>query len=303
MPCFECNKSDTVAHMTMLLLALFASLGLLLLIAGVRLIGLIAALTGGVLGWCLGGVVHDTVVPEWSPALCAATASVAFAAIAALFVRPAVAIGFGVAGTLIGLLFGGLLVERGIAPTAQIPLVPATGVLDNEATPAASVRSARSGLTAAIVTILGESRIASTPPRSETSTDSHATATTSATTDTLSRLAGLGSRTTALIKSRWALVPQATQTFLFATTACGAIMGFALGILFSRWALAGAAATLGSLLLLGCGMPLLEMIVPSFRCPESPAAWLFIGGATTLAGWAFQMRRVQSAKQSSSTNR
>lgn len=270
--------------MTTLILALFAALGFFLLIAGVRLIGLIAAFTGGVLGWCLGGFFHDAMVPQWSPALCAATASVACAATAALFVRPAVAIGFGAAGTIIGLLFGGLLVERGIAPTAPLTAPVTSGDTVNpalhETTPAASVRAARSGLTDSIITILGEVR-----PQGDTM-------------GSLSHLAGAGGRIGTQVKSRWELVPPATQTFLFATTAGGAIMGFGLGILFSRWALAGAASTLGSLLLLGCGMPLIETILPSFRSPESPAAWFFLGGATTLAGWAFQMRRVQAQQES-----
>ena len=264
--------------MSTLILALFAALGFFLLIAGVRLIGLIAAFTGGVLGWCLGGFIHDAIIPEWSPALCAATAAVACAALAALFVRPAVAVGFGFAGTIIGLLFGGLLVERGIAPTAPVTSTSSAST-SHEATPAASVRAARSGFTDSVISILGETRAQG---------DS---------TENFARLAGAGGRIAALVKSRWELVPSATQTFLFAVTAGGAIMGLGLGIFFGRWALAGAASTLGSLLLLGCGMPLIETIVPSFRCPESPAAWLFLGGATTLAGWAFQMRRVQTKQE------
>ena len=271
--------------MSTLILALFAALGFFLLIAGVQLVGLIAAFTGGVLGWCLGGFIHDSIVPEWSPAICAATASVGCAALAALFVRPAVAVGFAAAGTIIGLLFAGLLVERGIAPTAPLPSAKSSTNATQEVTPSASVRAARSGLTDSILSIVGESRHQSAGED---------------TNGSIARLAGAGGRIAAQIKSRWDLVPPATQTFLFAVTAGGAVMGFGLGIFFARWALAGAAATLGSLLFLGCGMPLMETIVPSFHCPDSPTAWIFLGGATTLAGWAFQMRRVQAQKEAPS---
>ncbi|MSR68880.1 MAG: hypothetical protein EXS17_00820 [Phycisphaerales bacterium] len=266
--------------MTTLVLTLFTTLGFFLIIAGFRLLGLVAAFTGGVLGWCLGGFLHDSLVTEWPPTLCAATASVIGAAIAALFVRPAVALGFGVAGTIIGLLLGGVLVERGIAPTA--PLATSTPALkiDREPLPAASVRAARSGLAQSILTILDDAI-----PTAEPSAR-------------LTTLAGAGSRIATLVKSRWKLVPQATQTFLTAMTGGGAIVGLGIGLLFSRWALAGASSALGSLLLLGCGMPVLESLVPSFRCPESASAWLFLGAATTLAGWAFQMRRVQERTES-----
>gem|GEM_PF-721575 len=274
------SSTDTVSTMSLLILSLFTLLGFFLLIAGVRLIALIAAFTGGVIGWCLGGYVHDTLIPEWSAALCAATASVAFAALAALFIRPAVAVGFGIAGTIAGLLFGGLLVERAIAPTAPLPTTSTSAqIASTENQPAASVRAARSGLTESIVSILGET---------------HANADKS---DKLTLLAGAGSRVLSQLKDRWSLVPGPTQTFLLAVTAAGAAMGLGLGVLFSRWALAGASAALGSLLFLGCGMPLAETIFANFRCPNSPAAWLFLGGATTLAGWAFQMRRVQTRKE------
>lgn len=266
--------------MTTLVLSLFSTLGFFLIVAGVHLLGLVAAFTGGVLGWCLGGFLHDSLVPEWSPTLCAATACVIGAALAALFIRPAVALGFGVAGTLIGLLLGAVLVERGIAPTA--PLETATPALttEREPPPAASLRAARSGLAQSILAIVDDALPTAEP------------------TAQIARLAGAGTRIATLVKSRWSIVPQATQTFLLAMTAGGAIIGLGIGVLFSRWALAGASSALGSLLLLGCGMPVLESLVPQFRCPESAAAWLFLGAATTLAGWAFQMRRVQARKES-----
>lgn len=261
--------------MTTLVLSLFAALGFFLIIAGIRLLGLVAAFTGGVLGWCLGGFLHDSLVPAWSPTLCAATACVIGAATAALFIRPGVAIGFGVVGTIIGLLLGGMLVERGITPTA--PLLRETTALmsDREAPPAASVRAARSGLAQAILTIVDDARPTAEP------------------TARFTQLAGAGSRIATLVKSRWRLVPEATQTFLTAMTAGGAIIGLGIGLLFARWALAGASSALGSLLFLGCGMPLLESLVAGFRCPDSAAAWVFLGAATTLSGWAFQMRRIQ----------
>ncbi len=267
--------------MTMIVLALLTGLGFLLLIAGVRLLALVAAFTGGALGWCLGGIVHDNVVPEWSPAICAATASVCCAALAALFVKPAVSVGFAVAGTIIGLLFGGLLIERGIAPTAPLSTTPSVTV--GESSPAASVRAARSGLTEAVTVILGEVRDSPTGVgRAE-------------------QFAGAGGRIVALARTRWAIVPAATRTFLLATTAAGGVMGLVLGLFFSRWATAGAASMLGSILFLGCGLPLTETLIPSVRCPESPAAWLLLGAATTLSGWAFQMRRSEAKKVESSS--
>ncbi len=266
--------------MTTLVLSLLTLLGFFLITAGVRLLGLVAAFTGGTLGWCLGGFMHDSFVPEWSAALCAASCAVIGAATAALFIRPAVALGFGVVGTILGLLLGGVLVERGIAPTAPLPVASAVSDRASEAPPAASVRAARSGLAQAVLTIIDDAR-------DDGASDAR-----------LTRLAGAGGRIGTLIQTRWNLVPQATQTFLVAMTAGSAIIGLGVGLCFARWAIAGASSALGSLLLLGCGLPLLESLVPAFRCPESVAAWLCLGAATTLSGWAFQMRRVQQRSES-----
>lgn len=267
--------------MTTLVLSLFTTLGFFLIVAGVRLMGLVAAFTGGVIGWCLGGFLHDSLVPEWSPTLCAATACVMGAALAALFIRPAVALGFGVTGTIIGLLLGAVLVERGIAPTAPIATETQVLMSDREPPPAASLRAARSGLAQSILAIVDDAIPTAQP------------------TARLTRLAGAGTRIATLVKSRWSLVPAATRTFLMAMVGGGAVVGLGLGLLFSRWALAGASSALGSLLLLGCGMSVLESLVPQFRSPESVAAWLFLGAATTVAGWAFQMRRVQARDEPS----
>ncbi|MSQ90123.1 MAG: hypothetical protein EXS01_01845 [Phycisphaerales bacterium] len=270
--------------MTTLILALLAALGLCLVIAGVRLTGLVAAFCGGTLGWCLGGLIHANLIPEWSPAICATAASVACAALAALFVRPAVAVGFAVAGSIIGALVGGLLVERGIAPTAAPIDATETQIAPRDgANPAESVRAARSGLSVSMAAILGETK------------------TGGSTAETLAGLAGTGSRIAELAKSRWALLPQPTQSFLAATTGAGAAIGLGLGALFARWALAGASSALGALLLLGCGVPLAESFFPSAPVPKAMAAWILLGAAITLAGWAFQMRRMQVKAESPST--
>lgn len=258
-----------------LVLILLCALGFLLVIAGLRLIGLVAAVSGGILGWCLGGVIHGTLIPEWSPAICATVASVACAALAALFIRPAVAVGFGAAGTIIGALIGGILVERGIAPTAPNADADVSPTSQLDSTPAQAVRAARSGFSESMQTILGQTQGGSTP------------------TETLARLAGAGSRIGAVAKSRWDLVPAPTRTFLLASTAAGAIIGFGVGVVFARWALAGASSALGTLLLLACGIPLMEKHAPTIPLPKSTAAWILVGAALTLAGWAFQMRRVQ----------
>lgn len=240
--------------------------------------GLVAAFTGGTLGWCIGGVFHATLVPQWSPAMCAATMAVALAAVAALFVRPAVAVGFGLAGTIVGLLLGGLLVERGIAPTA--PLAGGESPSAVEPSPSASLRQARSGLSAAMLDILSDAQASAKQANANRS-------------DAISTLAGTGARAYTQLRSRWELMPEATRTFLLAVSAAGAAVGFGLGVVFSRWALAGASSVAGSILVLGCGWPLAESFSPALRCSDSAAAWLLLGSAVALSGWAFQMRRVE----------
>ncbi|MSR28016.1 MAG: hypothetical protein EXS03_00360 [Phycisphaerales bacterium] len=257
--------------MTNAVLGLLALLGFFLLIAGVRLIGLVAAFTGGTLGWCLGGILHDTLVPGWSPALCAASAAVAGAALAALFIRPAVAVAFAVAGLSLGLILGGVLIERGIAPTAPIQ-ADGGGPPPAPEHPSSAVRVARSGLLELARTSLGEAQQAGGSPNA---------------------LAGVGGRAWTAVRTRWQSVPGATRTFLLAMAGGGAVLGFGLGVVFSRWALAGASSAVGALLLVGCGLPLGENLTGAYRCPESMAAWLLLLGAVTLSGWAFQMRRVQ----------
>ena len=264
--------------MTSLVLGLLALLGFFLLIAGVRLIGLVAAFTGGAIGWCLGGALHQALVPEWSVAACAATAALAGAALGALFIRPAVAVWFAVIGLGLGLLLGGVMVERGITPTAPV-VAPSTGATAAPEQPATALKAARSGLIDLFGGTVDELQDAHGNP------------------DRFRAFAGIGGRLVAQLKSRWEVIPSATRTFLTAMTLGGAAIGFGIGIVFSTWAVAGASSALGAILLLGCGLPLGATVTGAYRCPQSIAAWLLLIGAFTLGGWAFQMRRFEARKQ------
>ena len=262
--------------MTLAILGLLALLGFFLLIAGVRLIGLVAAFTGGAIGWCVGGALHQFLVPEWSIALCAATVAVAGAALGALFIRPAVAICGATVGLGLGLTLGTLMVERGITPTA--PVATSESVAPTEVQASSALKQARSGLQELFGGTLDAVQDSQGHP------------------DQIRVVAGLGARLLVDLKSRWTTVPGATRTFLLAMAVGGATVGLGIGIIFSRWALAGASSALGAILFLGCGLPLGEELTHAYRTPESPRAWLLLLGALTLAGWAFQMRRVEARK-------
>jgi hypothetical protein len=92
------------------------------------------------------------------------------------------------------------------------------------------------------------------------------------------------------LRERLEGVPRPSRTFLIAATAAGAVIGFGIGLLFARAANAAAAAVVGAMLVLGCGLPLIESVFPSARAPVHPLGWVFLGAALAVGGWAFQMR-------------
>lgn len=258
--------------MASLVLLVLSIIGLVLILGGGRLLPLVAALTGALLGWMLGGVVQAAVLPDWPPLVGAGLSALAGAALGALFVRMAVALGFGAAGAVLFTLLAGLLVERGVAPT-QLPMqTNSVEAVGTQSDAKQSIRDASRGLSGAVWEIVGDARGQS---RAE---------------GTIPALAGAGSRLSALVRDRLGSVPGPTRTFLIAATAAGAAIGLGIGLLFARAAHAAAAAVVGAMLLLGCGMPLLEGWFPTLRAPSHPLGWIFLGAALAVAGWAFQMR-------------
>jgi len=274
------RRTDTVVVASLVLLAL-AIIGFVLILCGGRLLPLVAALTGALLGWMLGGMVQAAVLPDWPPLVGAGLSALAGAALGALFVRVAVALGFAASGAVLFTLLAGLLVERGVAPT-QLPMqADSVEAVGTQADAKQSIRAARHGLSGAVWEIVGDARGQS---RAE---------------GTIPALAGAGSRLSVLVRERLAAVPGPTRTFLIAATAAGAAIGLGIGLLFARAANAAAAAVVGAMLLLGCGLPLLEGWFPALRAPSHPLGWVFLGAALAVGGWAFQMRAGTSAKVSS----
>lgn len=258
--------------MASIVLLALAVIGFVLILCGGRLLPLVAALTGALFGWMLGGVVQAAVLPDWPPLVGAGLSALAGAALGALFVRMAVAVGFAAVGAVLFTLLAGLLVERGVAPT-QLPMqADSVAAVGTPSEAKQSIRNARRGLSNAVWEIVGDARGQS---RDE---------------GTIPALAGAGSRLSLLIRERLGGVPGPTRTFLIAATAAGAAIGLGIGLLFARAANAAAAAILGAMLLLGCGMPLLESWFPTIRSPSHPLGWIFLGAALAVAGWAFQMR-------------
>ncbi len=264
--------------MTSVVPTLLTVLGVLLLVAGVRLIGLVAAFTGGTIGWCVAGALQGTLAPDLSPALCAASAAVIGASLGALFVRPAVATGFAVFGVVVGLMLGVALVDRGVTgPTSAGGSQPTTAA-DSER-PSQAIEHARIDLIGlARRTAQGAQRaLGETSP--------------------ISALALVGSQAWGELNQAWRRVPSASRTLLMAMAAGGAALGVGVVIVFSRWALAGASSAIGAALVLGCGLPLGSRLTGAYRPPETVGRWLLLMAVLTLSGWAFQMRRVQTRKE------
>lgn len=266
-----------------------ASTGLLLVLFGGRLLLLMVTVAGGAAGWLAGGAVCESLVPEWSPALCAATCAVLGAGLAALFLKPTIAVIMALAGAVAGLLVAGALIERGMVPTGRAPYgSPRSAAV--EPTAARGVRDARSSALAAIERALsGEpSGAATEAPPAQPGTASAP----DADSGSLVTLARAGVQAWRELGAAWESVPPQARTLLAASAGAGAAAGLVLGILFSRWATTGVSALVGAGLLCGAGLPLAErMSGGAVRAPESPTGWLLLVAAIAVSGWAFQAWR------------
>lgn len=261
-----------------------AAIGLLLLLCGGRLLLLMVTVAGGAAGWLAGGAACESLVPEWPPALCAATCAVLGAGLAALFLNPAVAVLLALVGASAGILVAGALIERGIVPTGRAPYgAPPAAAVDPSA--ATGVREARSTALAAIERALSNR------------TDSAVRQSDGAPTDSLVTLARAGTQVWRELSSSWKSVPDQARTLLAASAGAGGVAGLVLAMLFSRWAMAGVSALVGSILLCGAGLPLAERISGgAVRAPESPIGWLLLVGAGAAVGWAFQSWRRRASE-------
>lgn len=274
-----------------------AALGVLLLLFGGRLLLLMATIAGGAIGWVAGGAACESLVPEWPPALCAATCAVLGAGLAALFLAPTIAVLLSIAGASAGLLVAGALIEGGMVPTGRAPYgAPRAAAVEPSA--ATGVRDARSSALAAIERALPGGAGSAAPARRD-GTDAEASrdpsggaASEPGAMVTLSR-AGL--QVWRELSAAWESVPPQARTLLAASAGAGGIAGLVLGLLFSRWAMSGVSAIVGAMLLCGAGVPLAERATGgAVRAPESATGWLLLAGAIAASGWAFQSWRRRS---------
>jgi hypothetical protein len=277
-----------------------AAVGLLLLLAGGRLLLLMVTLAGGAAGWVAGGALCESLVPEWPPALCAATCAVIGAGLAALFLRPAVALLLALAGTVTGLLVAGALIEGGLLPTGRAPYgasptaavepSAASGVRDARSSALASIERALSGGTDRAAPSRASSRPAEQlpPPAGGPGTRADDSA--------IVTLARAGMQVWRDLSAAWDSVPPQARTLLAASAGAGGIAGLVLGLLFSTSAMSGVSSLVGAMLLCGAGLPLAERISGgAVRAPESPTGWLLLVTALAVAGWAFQAWRRRAA--------
>ncbi len=84
-------------------------------------------------------------------------------------------------------------------------------------------------------------------------------------------------------QARWDRMPKPMRTLLLASAALGAFLGFAAGVSSPTWAAATITSLFGSLLVLGCGVPLASRVV----APESMPALRPLGWLLTWLGLAF----------------
>lgn len=278
-----------------------AATGLLLLLCGGRLLLLMVTVMGGAAGWLAGGAVCESLVPEWSPAICAATCAVLGAGLAALFLKPTVAFLLAIAGAVAGLLVAGALIERGMVPTGRAPYgstraaavepTAASGVRDARSTALSVIERALSGRASGAATAAdsGQSGAASPSPSGSTAAN--------ADPGSLVTLARAGMQVWRELSAAWTSVPPQARTLLAASAGAGGVAGLVLGLLFSRWAMSGVSALVGAALLCGAGLPLAERISGgAVRAPESPTGWLLLVGAIAVAGWAYQSWRRSPAR-------
>lgn len=278
-----------------------AAVGLLLLLFGGRLLLLMVTLAGGAAGWLAGGAVCESLVPEWSPAICAATCAVLGAGLAALFLKPTIAILLGAAGATAGLLVAGALIERGMVPTGRAPYgSPRTAAVEPSA--ASGVRDAHSTALAAIERALSPKPARSAPsavaaPAGAASPPAPGGASADTDGGALITLARAGMQTWRELSAAWDSVPPQARTLLAASAGAGGVAGLVLGLLFSTSAMNGVSSVVGAMLLSGAGLPLAEQISGgAVRAPESSTGWLLLVGALAVAGWAFQSFRRDRAK-------
>ena len=292
-----------------------AATGLLLLLVGGRLLLLMAAVAGGAAGWLAGGAACESLVPEWPPAICAATCGVLGAGLAALFLRPAIALLLAVVGACAGLLVAGALIERGVVPTGRAPYgSPRTAAV--EPTAASGVRDARSSALAAIERALSSRSLnraqgpqaapaasaGAQSPGDEVAREDGAEPREVTGTGALVTLARAGMQVWRELASAWQSVPPQARTLLAASAGAGGVAGLVLGLLFPGWAMSGASAMVGAMLLCGSGLPLAERLSGgAVRAPESPTGWLLLVGALAVAGWGFQAWRRSAARSAAAT--
>ena len=276
-----------------------AAVGLMLLLLGGRLLLLMVTLAGGAAGWLAGGAACESLVPEWSPAICAATCAVLGAGLAALFLKPTISILLGVAGATAGLLVAGALIERGMVPTGRAPYgSPRAAAVEPSA--ASGVRDARSTALAAIERALS-TKSAGTAPAGAASPAAPGGAPAGTEGGALITLARAGMQVWRELAHAWDSVPPQARTLLAASAGAGGVAGLVLGLLFSRWAMSGVSALIGAMMLCGAGLPLAERISGgAVRAPESPTGWLLLVGALSVAGWAFQGWQRGAAKDAAS---
>jgi hypothetical protein len=278
-----------------------AAIGLLLLLAGGRLLLIMVTLAGGAVGWVAGGALCASLVPEWPPALCAATCAVIGAGLAALFLRPAVAMLLALAGTVTGLLVAGALIEGGMLPTGRAPYgAPRTAAVEPSA--ASGVRDARSGALAAIERALSGTPAVAAPtgPQSNPLPEEQPAPTGSAVNangSSIVTLARAGMQVWRDLSGAWDSVPPQARTLLAASAGAGGVAGLVLGLLFSTWAMSGVSSLVGAMLLCGAGLPLAERVSGgALRAPDSPTGWLLLVTAIAVTGWAFQAWRRRVAR-------
>lgn len=244
--------------------------GVLLLVAGQRLLPLISAACGALAGWALARSLSMTFVPEWSLLAAGLVGATGGALVGAAALRLMLAAIVGTGGALIFAVGALILVESGFVPLS-----------------APGAESALDGNTeSTVVDLPSQSRAlrlagASWARRSVSSGVSAQTTWTEATT-------------------AWDATEPTLHTYLLACTVAGGGICLAAALIFHRQACAAFSAALGAIITLGAGLPLLQTLSGgALPLPQRVAAWLLLGIALACGGWAIQSvshHRVQARK-------